>query len=219
MANTSILAAFERMWQHITAKIDSKINGYGKEEVDEMLANKSDSNHNHDGVYATEDSVDEVLNEAKSYTDSQTSGLASTSHVTTQISNHNTAPDSHNDIRLLIEGLTTRLNTLANSDDTTLDQMAELVAYIKSNRSLIEEVTTNKINFSDIIDNLTTNVSNKPLSAAQGVALKTLIDAIPDWAKATTKPTYTASEVGLTTETWTFTLEDGSTVTKAVYVG
>ena len=31
---------------------------------------------------------------------------------------------------------------------------------------------------SDIIDNLTTNVTNKPLSAAQGVALKALIDAI-----------------------------------------
>ena len=29
----------------------------------------------------------------------------------------------------------------------------------------------------------------------------------------------TASQLGLTTETWTFTLEDGSTVTKAVYVG
>ena len=28
----------------------------------------------------------------------------------------------------------------------------------------------------DIVDNLTTNVSNKPLSAAQGVALKALID-------------------------------------------
>ena len=29
----------------------------------------------------------------------------------------------------------------------------------------------------DIVDNLTTNVSNKPLSAAQGVALKTMLDA------------------------------------------
>lgn len=28
-----------------------------------------------------------------------------------------------------------------------------------------------------------------------------------------------AADIGLTTETWTFTLEDGSTVTKAVYVG
>ena len=29
----------------------------------------------------------------------------------------------------------------------------------------------------------------------------------------------TPADLGLTTETWTFTLEDGSTVTKAVYVG
>lgn len=95
-----------------------------------------------------------------------------------KVSGHNTNTEAHNDIRLLIEGLTTRLNTLADSDDVDLDQMSELVAYIKSNRELIEEVTTNKVNVSDIIDNLTTNVSNKPLSAAQGVALKSLIDGL-----------------------------------------
>jgi hypothetical protein len=39
------------------------------------------------------------------------------------------------------------------------------------------------------------------------------------WAKASSKPSYTPSEIGLKTESWTFTLEDGSTVTKAVYVG
>lgn len=94
------------------------------------------------------------------------------------VSAHNTAVDAHNDIRLLIEGLTTRLNALADSDDTTLDQMSEVVAYIKSNKSLIDAITTSKINVSDIIDNLTTNVANKPLSAAQGVALKALIDGI-----------------------------------------
>lgn len=155
---------------------------------------------------------------------------------------HNTATDSHNDIRLLVEDLTTRLNTLANSDDVTLDQMSEVVAYIKNNKSLIDGITTSKINVSDIINNLTTNVTNKPLSAAQGVALKALIDAIvvptkvsqltndsnyltsipseyitetelnskgyltsytetdptvPAWAKASTKPSYTKSEVGL----------------------
>lgn len=94
------------------------------------------------------------------------------------VSEHNTATTSHNDIRQLINGLTNRLNALANSDDTTLDQMAEVVSYIKSNRTLIESITTGKVNVSDIVDNLTTNVSNKPLSAAQGVALKKLIDAI-----------------------------------------
>ena len=98
--------------------------------------------------------------------------------ILTVINNHNTTNISHKDIRLLIDGLTTRLNALADSDDTTLDQLSEIVAYIKSNKSLIESVTTNKVNVSDIIDNLTTNVANKPLSAAQGVALKALIDAI-----------------------------------------
>lgn len=95
-----------------------------------------------------------------------------------KVSEHNTSEASHNDIRLLIEGLTNRLNALANSDDTTLDQMAEVVAYIKNNKSLIDGITTNKVSVSDIIDNLTSNVSNKPLSAKQGVALKALIDAI-----------------------------------------
>ena len=95
-----------------------------------------------------------------------------------KVSEHNVSDAAHNDIRLLVQGLAERLNTLADSDDTTLDQMSEVVAYIKSNKSLIDAITTSKINVSDIIDNLSTNVSNKPLSAAQGVALKALIDAI-----------------------------------------
>ena len=56
--------------------------------------------------------------------------------------------------------------------------MSEVVAYIKSNKSLIDSITTGKVSVSDIVNNLTTNVSNKPLSAAQGVKLKALIDAI-----------------------------------------
>lgn len=95
-----------------------------------------------------------------------------------QITSHNISTTAHNDIRLLITGLTDRLNALADSDDTTLDQMKEVVAYIKANRELIESVTTSKINVADIIDNLETNVSDKPLSAAQGVVLKLLIDAL-----------------------------------------
>ena len=95
-----------------------------------------------------------------------------------KVAAHNTGTDTHSDIRLLIQGLTDRLNALADSDDTTLDQLSEVVAYIKSNRSLIEAITTSKVSVADIVDNLTTNVSNKPLSAAQGVVIKTLIDAL-----------------------------------------
>lgn len=95
-----------------------------------------------------------------------------------EIASHNTSSTSHNDIRLLVEGLENRLSALADSDDSTLDQLSEIVAYIKSNKSLIDAITTNKVSVSDIIDNLTTNSATKPLSAAQGVVLKSLIDAI-----------------------------------------
>lgn len=152
------------------------------------------------------------------------SGDVTSAMLAAAVANHNTAGDSHNDIRLLVDGLSTRLNTIANSDDINLDQLAEIVAYIKNNKSLIDGITTSKINVADIVNNLTTNVANKPLSAAQGVALKTLIDAIvvptkpsdigaqpagnyltsftetdptvPSWAKQANKPSYSASEVG-----------------------
>lgn len=94
------------------------------------------------------------------------------------VSGHNTSTDAHNDLRLLVAELTTRLNALANSTDEDLDQMAELVAYIKANKSLIDGITTSKVSVSDIVNNLTANVSNRPLSAAQGVELKALIDGL-----------------------------------------
>ena len=115
-----------------------------------------------------------------------------------KVSTHNTSTDAHSDIRLLIQGLTDRLHALADSDDTTLDQLSEVVAYIKSNRSLIEAITTSKVGVADIIDNLTTNVANKPLSAAQGVALKALIDAIsiPDKLPNPNALTFTGAVTG-----------------------
>ena len=118
------------------------------------------------------------LDEVTAKIDSEIAKIDATGTAESKVSEHNVSDAAHNDIRLLVQGLTERLNALADSDDTTLDQMSEVVAYIKSNKSLIDAITTSKINVSDIIDNLTTNVSNKPLSAAQGVALKALIDGI-----------------------------------------
>ncbi|MFG6378371.1 MAG: tail fiber protein [Lachnospiraceae bacterium] len=94
------------------------------------------------------------------------------------VKTHNSSSTAHIDIRNLISALTTRLNTLADSDDTTLDQLSEIVAYIKNNKSLIDGITTSKINVSDIIDNLTSSVTNKPLSAKQGKVLNDLITAL-----------------------------------------
>lgn len=84
--------------------------------------------------------VSELTNDSGYLTEHQSlEGLATESYVNNaisadvigQINVHNTSTLSHNDIRILIE-----------------------------------QITTNKVSVSDIIDNLTTNVSNKPLSAA-----------------------------------------------------
>lgn len=115
--------------------------------------------------------------EKPTYTASEV-GADASGTAESKVSAHNVSDTAHNDIRLLVQGLTERLNALADSDDETLDQMSEVVAYIKSNKSLIDAITTGKVSVSDIVDNLTTNVSNKPLSAAQGVKLKRLIDEI-----------------------------------------
>ena len=95
-----------------------------------------------------------------------------------EVSEHNVSDASHSDIRLLLSALAGRVNAALNSTDVDLDQLSEIVAYIKNNSSLIAGVTTSKVNVSDIIDNLTTNIATKPLSAAQGVTLKGLIDAL-----------------------------------------
>lgn len=107
-----------------------------------------------------------------------TTQLATTAFTQTAVSNHNSSVAAHGDIRDLIAGLTTRLNTALDSDDVTLDQMSEIVAYIKANKSLIESITTSKVNVSDIINTLTSTAVNRPLSANQGKVLKDLIDTL-----------------------------------------
>lgn len=105
-------------------------------------------------------------------------GADSKGTATAAVATHNASAEAHGDIRTLISNLSEKLNALADSDDTTLDQFSEVVAYIKANKSLIEGVTTSKLNVSDVIDNLTTADGKKALSANQGAVLKGLIDTI-----------------------------------------
>lgn len=151
-----------------------------KEYTDSEVSKKADSEHTHDGRYYTESEIDTKLSGKSDTSHNHNSAYDPKGTASSAVSTHNTAKTAHSDIRDLITGLTTRLNTLANSTDEDLDQMAEIVAYIKSNKSLIDSITTSKVNVADIIDNLTTNVTNKPLSAAQGVAIKALIDALQE---------------------------------------
>ena len=87
------------------------------------------------------------------------------------------------------------INALLKSDNVNLDTIQEIVNYIENNKDLIDSIMLTKVNISDVIDNLTTTDSTKPLSANQGVILKEFIDSLPEWAKQPTKPTYYYSEI------------------------
>lgn len=95
------------------------------------------------------------------------------------VGSHNVSQESHNDIRLLIQGLSDRLNYLyEGATDKDYDQIIDLVNYIHSNKELIDAITTSKVSVKDIINDLSTAADNKPLSATQGTILKGMIDAI-----------------------------------------
>lgn len=124
--------------------------------------------------------IDSLRNEFKTYVDEMSPGVddGHTPDVSGQINTHNTATDAHNDIRVLINDLRTVLTNFLDVDDETKDQLSEVITLIENNRGTLESLTTSKVNVGDIIDNLTTNSSSKVLSAAQGVAIKALIDAL-----------------------------------------
>lgn len=94
------------------------------------------------------------------------------------VSAHNANNEAHPDIRLEIKAIREQLAAFLDVDEETLNELSELIARIVANQTSIAQLTTNKVNVADIIDNLTTNVTNKPLSAAQGVAIKALVDGL-----------------------------------------
>ena len=154
-------------------EIDEKI-----VDINELIAGKSDSGHKHDTDYDAIGSANIALEEAKTYTDTKTADLTSITDVDNKISTHNTSESAHGDIRVLISDLKTELSNFLDVDDETVDQLSEVLAMIDANEGTLESLTSSKVNVSDIIDNLTTSSASKVLSASQGVAIKTLIDAL-----------------------------------------
>lgn len=124
----------------------------------------------------TNGSANNALSESKKYADTKISNEVTDRN--SAISNHNTSTSSHNDIRTLISDLTTKLNNFLDVDDTTTDQLSEVITLINNNKGTLESLTTNKVNVSDIVDNLTTANAKKVLSANAGVVIKGLIDAL-----------------------------------------
>ena len=79
-------------------------------------------------------------------------------------------------LRALIQGL----QTLLSSDRVDLDTLQEVVDFVEVHQSSLESLGAGKVNVSDIINVLTDASTNKPLSAAQGKALKDLLDTLTE---------------------------------------
>lgn len=84
-------------------------------------------------------------------------------------------------------------------------------------RDDIESITNGKVNVNDIIDNLTTNVANKPLSAAQGVVINGLIETLQTSinGKAASDHTHSAKDVGALSKVYV-SHDDAGNVTLAI---
>jgi hypothetical protein len=98
--------------------------------------------------------------------------------IGSKISEHNVSAEAHNDIRIALENLVTQVKNFLDVDDATKDQLSELIALIEANADSIETITNGKVNVADIVANLYTEDSKKPLSASMGVTLYNFIKEV-----------------------------------------
>ena len=81
-------------------------------------------------------------------------------------------------LRVDLEALAHEVEILSDVDEGTLAEIEQLVEYLKNNEDILDQITKSKVNVSDIVNNLTSDETNKPLAAAQGKVLKALYDAL-----------------------------------------
>ena len=85
-----------------------------------------------------ETAVNDTLTNAKEYADEKVSNLASTTIVDNKVSTHNTSNSAHSDIRALISDLSTKVNNFLDVDDTTRDQLSEVITLNENNKGTLE---------------------------------------------------------------------------------
>lgn len=159
MANTSILAAFERMWQHVTAAIGSKSDlnhnhndlYYTEAEVDNKI-----STHKHDDLYDAKGSASSALSSAKSYSDGNLA--TAKSYTDGKIDaivgeGASTTLDTIGEISAAIEDNQDMLTTLNNAIGNKVDKVSgkglstnDLTATLKSNYDTAYSHVSNKNN-------------------------------------------------------------------------
>lgn len=99
-----------------------------------------------------------------------TTSQALSQEIDSDISAHNSSASAHSDIRGLISAVDSRVDDANSNIDDANSRIDTLNATVSA-------LDTNKVNKSDIVNNLTTDDSTKPLSAAMGMELKNSIDS------------------------------------------
>lgn len=154
---------------------------YTKSEVDGIKNNINEKINNEKQELTNKiESVNSTLNSRiDNLSSSQEKALENAiNDVKNDTANTYTTKVEYNTHKIEFEDFVKNVNALLSSDDTTLDTLQEIVNYIKNNKDLLDGITVNKVNYSDIVDNLETALTNKVLSANQGVVLKQLIDEL-----------------------------------------
>ena len=134
---------------YLTPDEETDLSGYAT--VDQLNA-KADKVHNHDDIYYTETEIDAKLAEAKSYTDSKTSGFASTSSVNSAIATHNAATDAHADIRVTLAEVKEDVDAFfkdATISTAAKDTLKEIQEYITSDVEAAAAMTASINNKAD----------------------------------------------------------------------
>jgi Cu/Ag efflux pump CusA len=87
------------------------------------------------------------------------------------------APSDSNTLNKLLTKITA-LQALINGDDLNLDSIKELADAIKAEGDTIDELTSSKVNVSDVYNDVDYLLAGKVLDARVGKTLKDLIDAL-----------------------------------------
>ena len=116
----------------------------------EIATTKAEVNTAKNEVIAIKSEVSDI----KDATDEiKTDVISIANNINNSISEHNESTTAHSDIRSLISNLTNKLNTFLDTDDESLDQISELITFIQNNRTLIEGITTSKVDKNQGIEN------------------------------------------------------------------
>lgn len=131
-----------------------------------------------DGKDGKDAEVDPTLSKSGAAADAKATSDAIANGIRSSIDTHNTNQEAHNDIRIALQELSAQVSHFLDVDDTKRDQLSELLALIDENIDNIENLVAGYVKYTDIIDNLETSLSDRPLSAKQGVVLKALIEEV-----------------------------------------